>query len=418
MPSSQSVFWIGASQNELAEARDLLQRNATPGVIDELGYLQIANTIAERLYPAVNTIMTHGRYLVFVPAILRYIESLSRKRRRTASAHSRALQAELCDVLKKNHDDSFTGIIGKEKGKDVVRPPSNIYWSALYQLGIAKRAMSEAAYLSQLDPESAADDAVKDDDGVLHASDAEPFWDPRFKAPGIVTPEGQIASRLTFEFTSAEAAQLSHRYRDIRFNGEPSLIGHMLDLCEQGQPARIERWNYTWDVPHQPVALRTISDHAKCLSLLARGTTLQYHALLFIKRRQADKGTREAFEAWWPVAVQHLPDWDVAELLKQPFLMASVRSHDLAFLTGWRDIVCNANSATQAYSSEKARKLICEREARIRLAKARLRSAYHLKTWEAPKRYFDGDLFTLTYRHPTARVITRELVAGMIGGET
>ena len=70
--------WLSPSSAEITRARAVLEALRTPGVIDELGFLMLNGAFAERVYPGVTTIMTRARYLIFLPAIYRYLEQ-SRK---------------------------------------------------------------------------------------------------------------------------------------------------------------------------------------------------------------------------------------------------------------------------------------------------------------------------------------------------
>jgi hypothetical protein len=117
-----------------------------PGVIDELGFLMLNGAFAERLYPAVTTIMPRVRYLMFVPAIYRHLEQSRKAVGRDVNRIARDLQFDLRNALEKNE----TSFIGKEGGRNLIRVPSTIYWTALVALGIATRRVSEASYQRQL----------------------------------------------------------------------------------------------------------------------------------------------------------------------------------------------------------------------------------------------------------------------------
>src|SRR5687767_5302736 len=121
-PGSRTVVrsgltWLSSSSAEIARARSVLDALRKPGVIDELGFLMLNGAFAERLYPGVTTIMTRARYIVFVPAVYRYLEQSRHVVGKNAEHIARSLQFDLRNALAKN-EDSF---IGRDKGFNVIR---------------------------------------------------------------------------------------------------------------------------------------------------------------------------------------------------------------------------------------------------------------------------------------------------------
>src|SRR4051812_19588807 len=97
--SESSIVWLASSSAEIARARTVLRSLSQPGVLDELGFLVLLGAFSDRLYPAINTIMTRPRYLVFLPAIFRYLEEKRVAKNRNADAISRQMQFELRNAL-------------------------------------------------------------------------------------------------------------------------------------------------------------------------------------------------------------------------------------------------------------------------------------------------------------------------------
>jgi len=136
MTIRSGLTWLSSSSAEIARARSVLDALRKPGVIDELGFLMLNGAFAERLFPGVTTIMTRARYLIFVPAIYRHLEQSGKAViGKDVDRVVRDLQFDLRNALEKN-EASF---IGKEGGRNLIRVPSNIYWSALGSLGLVRK---------------------------------------------------------------------------------------------------------------------------------------------------------------------------------------------------------------------------------------------------------------------------------------
>ena len=66
------------------------------------------------------------------------------------------------DLLQSVRDED--GAIGKESGRSLVRPPSEIYWNALAALGLATQRVSEASYQRRLSGGGFRPEVLQDDD--------------------------------------------------------------------------------------------------------------------------------------------------------------------------------------------------------------------------------------------------------------
>lgn len=411
MTRSSSIFWIGTSNAEIVRARSLLRALTQPGVLDELGFLVLVGAISDRLYPAVNTIMTRARYLVFIPAIYRNIERRNRTKVRAADSLSRDLQFSLRNALHATNPEA-RGIIGAEAKRAIARLPSNIYWNALGELGIATSRISEASYLEQLSAGARSRDRIKDDDGASMAPDDESFWDEHFSGDNVLSVDGTFPEGTSFDLTRSEAKQLANRYQSLKPDGEQSLLAYLLEI-ERGLSNTALDFAYPWAVPHLPAALKRVTDHARRLSLFARGVSLQYHAMLFEKRGSSDPGTESAFVNWWAEASDCLRKWDIADFAKLPCVVKAPRVGDVTFLMNWCDAIRGQRSAKTAFHSENARDCLRIRELAVRGPKARLRSKFHLRTWKEPSGYQIDDVYGLTFRHRVGTQLALDITDGL-----
>jgi hypothetical protein len=376
------------------------------GVLDEMGFLVLLGAISDRLYPGISTIMTRARYFIFLPAIFRHIEERRLVKGRNADLVARDFQIKLCLALMATDRDD-AGIIGKRNDGEVARPPSSVYWNALTVFGIATRKASESSYLASLSKRTAGR-TITDDDGVQHEADYDGFWSEEVPVAGLLTDDGEFAAGTSFRLSRAEGrylrdCMLAHEQEDA-----PSLLGHLLHTQAQSDGSTAA-YRYPWSVPGLSPELRRITDHARRLSLLARGAQLQYDALLFEKRGVEDPGTIGAFTSWWEQSAEQLQTWDLGDF----WGMSCVRNafRDAAFLRTWRDAIVNHGSAQAAYSGRDARELILRRERELRGNKARFVSKFHLDEWEPPKAYEPADHFKLAYRQGIGSRIVADIAA-------
>jgi Family of unknown function (DUF6361) len=404
--------WLSSCSAEITRARAVLDALRKPGVIDELGFLMLNGAFAERLYPGVTTIMTRARYLVFVPAIYRYLEQ-SRKAvvGKDADRIARDLQFDLRNALEKNE----TSFIGKESGRNLVRTPSAVYWSALGALEIATRRISEASYQRQLFEGLFAPRVYKDDDDAAHDEEAESLWTQDLKLAHVLS-DGKFPNTTSFRLRKAEASFLESRYAALKSDDNENLVTRMVLLGREHGAGSLGDIEYPWSIPGCPPSMATVLDHARRLSLLARGTTLQYYRMLIEKRRDNDPGVEDAFVDWWDQANVTLASWDLQDFFRLMTKWEAGRGlKDREFITSWieRSRACRTGRAVLA--DQGVRLIVRRREDYVRPGKQRLRSKHHLKSWKLPDGYSVG-FYQMDYRHSVGRQIAMDIVDGLERG--
>lgn len=411
------VVWLGSSAADIAVARDALRKAQLPGVLDELGFMVLQAAFADRLYPGVNTIMTRARYLVFVAAIYAHLETSGAARGRDVDREARRLQDELRQALAKNESQS---VIGVAAGAEIRRPPSNIYWNALIALGIATRSIGEPTYQDELFKGLVGGRASADDDRAVHDDTRESLWDPGFPI-GDVFRGDRFPESTSFRLTSREARDLRDRYERLQPGGDMTLLSALV-RWSVAQHAGALDIRYPWDAPAAALTapLRLVVKHARALSVLAAGATLQYWRMLIEKRDEEDPGTNEALERWWTIAEEVLPAWDIDELARVAWSIEHRRPSDIEFVRAWRQRLVAARSARAMLSDRGARELIERREQAMRQGRARIRSRHHLERWRAPSAsdLSRGPIYLLTYRHATGIQFVRDILDGLARGAT
>jgi hypothetical protein len=409
MSSRNGLFWIASSNAEISRARGVIEALNRPGVIDELGFLMLLGAFADHLYPAVTTVMTRARYLIFVPAIYQYLEQSRKAMGRDADNVNRELHFDLRSALLKNEDN----VIGKQAGRKIVRTPSSIYWSGLGNLEIASQRISEFAYHQSLSAGAAGERILQDDDKSAHDGDSESLWDAALRL-NYVLPDGVFPDRTSFQLRKSEAAYLEFRYNALQPSGTPTLIPAMLELARRHGPASLTGLNHLWEIPNLtgPI-LRTVS-HAKSLSLFARGVTLQYYALLLEKKRDDVSEVSAAFAEWFDAAFEELTAWDVSDFFSLVGSWGEDKrpKEDRAFVTDWITACKAAKTGRRALVDSVVRGIIVRRENDVRRGKQRLKGGFHLEMWRNP---FDSSqgLYQLDYRHRVGRQFAEDIAKGL-----
>lgn len=409
MTRTAGLFWIASSSQDIAKARAVLRSLKPAGVLDELGFLVLLGALSDRLYPAISTIMTRARYFLMVPAIYRYIEALPAARRRNPERLARDLQVRLCQSLMET-DQNQAGIIGKRSNGNVQRLPSSVYWFGLTSLGIALHHRPESSYLGEL-ARRPTQRRYADDDGIAHEGEHESFWDPEAPTEGILQDDGTFAKAVSLRLARREATYLRDCFLARTHGHDSSLMGHLLREGMYGTS-----YDAPWTIPGLPEDLGKVVEHARLLSLIARGAALQYEALLFEARNLPDTGTGDAFAVWWREATPLLALWDLDAFAQLPFLRHANMRGDVHFLRAWRAAVISKRSADVAYGDREARTLLRVRESAIRSVKARLNSSYHLDQWQPPTSYDPRQLHALSYRHGIGTTILADIADGLSRG--
>jgi hypothetical protein len=403
------IAWLSSSSAEISRARSVLRALTPGGVIDELGFLVLQGAFADYFYPAVTTPMTRARYLIFVPAIYQYLEQLGSAIGKDVDRVARDLQYELLKAL-----GSELGAIGKESGRNVVRPPSDIYWSALATLGLATQRISEASYQRRLSAGEFRARALKDDDDAAHPVETESLWDVTIKGSYLLR-EGAFPHRTTFGLRKSEAILLLSRYEALNQGGHDSLIARLVSLGRRSGLQTLEGVNHLWEIPALPLESAVAAEHARLLSLFARGATLQYHRMLIEKKRESDPGADEAFVAWWEAAHDDLKRWDIESFFALIARWDADRRPlpDRLFIRSWTSRCIAARSGDAALNDSAARDLIRQRENRVRPGKQRLRVKYQLDSWRTPQAYPTDVHYQLEYRHPVGRRFAADILQGL-----
>lgn len=127
------VAWLDFSSEQRDLVLDALAEPKDKGTLDELGFGTVRDAIADRLFPAISTIQTRAKYLLFVPWELRSVaDGVTSPSRLTKEAENR--ERALIGALIRGVDPKERGLIGRESQESLQRLPSSVYWGSLRQL--------------------------------------------------------------------------------------------------------------------------------------------------------------------------------------------------------------------------------------------------------------------------------------------
>jgi hypothetical protein len=402
-----AIAWLDFRRDDLTRARDLIRSLQDEGLLDELGYLAMQGAFADQLYPATSTLMTSARYLYFVSAIYRWLETQGFTSTRI-DREARRKMDELRDVLSRNEG---AGVIGREAKAEIQRPPSALYWNSLRLLGFFGHQLSEAGYQSRFD-ELRQGRRFTDDDKAHQSSAGVTYWGVDLPSPRFLDG-GLFRDNTDFKLRLHEARDLAARFR-TRFPA--SLLTHLLDL-ERAD------FRYPWLAPTPPAELAPYLKHAEALSLFATGTTLQYTALVVEERARFQLPVHDlelgaAFGAWWDAARAKLRAWEHEELARLPKVAHGLRhgaGGDLKFIEAWKSRLEACRSAAALFADAEALRLIRRRELDIKPAKARLKHRKHLEQWNVSA--VSSSPYLLTYRHAIGSSFAADILAGLEAAE-
>jgi len=428
--------WFHLSGEETARARDFLRRCNGEDAVDELGFGILRDGFSDQFYPGTSTVMTQPRYLLFIPAIYRFMERALEKRKGAIDdlpRRSREMQDQLRNVLaatykhKRGHGViGISAVIGIT-GKEPERYPSGIYWASLRVLGIFRRpGWAEADYLQSLEKHyEASRSDLNDGDPVAEVASPEPAWDKNFPYANHWEPNrkpiqsalGHFVERTSFELEPHEAAYLADCYRSDTKDQRGTRLDRSL-LAYLIERRRKTHFKFPWDVTPPPHLEQAVDD-AKHFSVLARGATLQYYFWLIHARRLKGLDVPEAnieewFSEWWDEGRSQLLSWSEDDFLARRNRDIRPSRKDAEFLKDWLRHCREARTSDSFLGDPTVQELIVARERICKPRKARLTHPKHLETWNRilPK---SNRIYQLDFRTSIGSVFVRRIVEGLSG---
>ena len=377
MPSTFAWLAVDAEQRRrMMEAVDQFRDETT---IDDLGVGGIRDAFSDTLFPGTSTLHTRLRYVLFIPWLMQ--EAARRGEKDEMAMRFHDLERDFISSLERGTGDGEPGIIGRRAGKNLQRVPSVLYGAALAQWGIAEPGLSPSDYFRRIalkrDLAARAPRAEDEGGGPEHVPDG--------LDPNLPDAPRNLRKSADFALTPSEVDYLSE---NITRNNPGTLLAR---LVHQRPPswttadaAPIAPWSR--DItdlldPATDQELLATLDLADRFSLFVQGANLLYNLLL----AEATVGDTDRFR---DDRVEHyrqrLQDWAGEASLAHPFdaddlmrlgqLMSARRRNfthrTRTFLETWFEEARRPHDVADAPS---ARRLIAERERRVKTGRARLR---------------------------------------------
>lgn len=403
--SMSSAFgWLDHSEQQRRQMLEIVNLFREKGTLDELGIGVIRDGFADHFFPGTSTLQTRARYLLFIPWIFQRLES-ERLPSAQFDRRARQYQADLVRALMQGRETE--GVIGIAAREAILRPPSELYWTALRVLGIFRFGGSFGSYVTSLDSHYRADRSLlRSDDGEL--LDAT----PRAWHAGLPAAPADLMVTSTFDLTRLEGDYLRERIVTEQ--------RHTLLAMFVSDNARVEEVRFPWEHPAResfPPALRRDLEDGELFSLVIQGAYLLYNVMLadasvaagMTAREQLPARYRDMLTQWSDEMTAHdarLSAWDVAGVWD---VMArrqrTIPHRTRRFVELWLEIARHRRVGLA--DDRGARQLIHERERSLKRSLARLDHRRPLENWGGA-----SSISRLDYRWGNVRQILGDIQRG------
>jgi hypothetical protein len=355
-----SLAWIDFDEAERQRAQRIMALFQERESRDELGLGSIRDSIADHLFPGTSTIQTRLRYMLFIPWIFQKLES-SEKRADQLAIEARALENDLAKALMAGGE--FIGVIGREKGIDLQRLPSSVYWAGLGAWGIRLFPGSTDSLFSSMRQLGQSRTRIREGEHSAAFEQQQRIW-----SDSLPLAPQRFLECVDFHLSSEEAQFIIDRL----VSKHPKAL--LTSLARDANGAA--DCNHVWEHPSLadfPDAARQIVFHAQIFSSVMHGAALLYNLLLSQLRENPE---------WVASYEEQLQEW--RSQLDLPAIRAwsldafwhaiehpshSVRPAAKRFVTEWLGMVC-ADTISGARDTPAAH-LVQQREQRLKAVQSR-----------------------------------------------
>lgn len=402
------IGWLDYSEDERQRMREIIDLFRDEDSVDELGIGAIRDSLAELLFPGLNTIQTRARYFLLIPWVYRKLE-VERVKSGRAAAKARALQTDLVKAMERGGVSGSEGVFGWSARENLRRLPAEVYWTGLRTFGIRFFEGSIEEYHRSLDSYHRRASEFNKGEGDEVSDTFLPNWNSH-----LPDAPPDLFHTTDIEMTEEEAAFLADQ---VRLNCRRTLLAWFID----NPVSDVRSIPTPWEHPASSSLSGDIArwlHHARLFSEVMHGAAIAYNLLLaeLAARRGLDTGD---FEARYRKAIQRWAD-DMRSMLgevrawdKDDF-WNSVRSvnprlslSDQSFASHWIQTT-RADPSRIAALPDDIRHLIRERELRKKRGKARLHHPRALEMWSG-----SSGMGRLLYRWPTAQAFIDDIHRGL-----
>ncbi|MFQ5855747.1 MAG: DUF6361 family protein [Anaerolineae bacterium] len=400
MPSS--IAWIDLADEDRRQMLEVVSLFKERYTRDELGLASIRDTFADLLFPGTSTIQTRARYFLFVPWLYRGYEV---RRVPSSNIESRLKRDEVNLIGALKAAGETVGIIGQVSGASLQRFPSSIYWNGLRRWGILRFPGSQDQYHRSLDYFYRRQTGhQRSDTADLIEDSATTNW-----GPNLPDTPGGFPHQAGFRLTPEEAEYLRER---LLLSCNESLLAHLVDRC---QP--VGGIDFVWFHPQAaefPPHLQRWVRHARNFSECLHGAALLYNLVLaeLTDREQEINEYREWLVTWHDKLMARaasLVQWDRLDFWRLVTEHGQIPGPAQRFVSDWLRVLLDGDTIAEVVDHTEARRLVRDREIRLKRGRSRFESHRHLEMWSGR-----AGVAQLNYRwSPVARQISNDILHGL-----
>lgn len=262
-----TITWLDLTSRDRDQVQKLISLFDEKGTLDEMGIGPIRDAFSNCLFPGVNTLQTHLRYVLFIPWIYRRLET----KRHDPSTLPDTLREEELGLIRPLALTTEQGVIGIRSGSSIRQLPSNIYWNCLTQWGIFLKSGSQSWFHSNF--HRLRETAREASQRSRHDSD-DPITSFQIWHPKIPPAPQDFPRVASFDLSTEEASFIQEQ---IKINCQGSLLAHIAAAPFKKLPESF------WEVPvcekNNPLVFEAV-ENARRFSLFAQSMTLLYRLML------------------------------------------------------------------------------------------------------------------------------------------
>ena len=390
--SVSSLAWIDFDEAERQRTQRIISLFQERESRDELGLGAIRDSIADHLFPGTSTIQTRLRYMLFIPWIFQLLD-LREAQPSQLMAEARRLEISLADALQAGGET--LGVIGRDAGPQLRRLPSAVYWAGLSSWGIRRFQGSPDGYFATIGNLNRRQSRRREGDDGASDNYAGQMWHP-----SLPTMPPSLLNSVTFRLTIDEAQFIIDRL----VAEHPQALLTILARKGYGADCR-----YIWEHPKLaefPETARQLVRHAEIFSGVMNGAALIYN-LQLSELREHDgwiADYQERLQTWSAEIDQaSVRGWSLDDFwLSIEHPNHRVQPAAKLFVTEWLQIV--RESAAGASNSPAARKLIRDRECRLKTGQSRFLNLGVRNNWRGA-----SGRDRLSFRWPQAKAHLMDL---------